>query len=1266
MGIPSIILHNVINGHAVNLTLDQPIDREITVFFPMVPGKDTITLISDEYLTAKITAEVTNQVNTVVMQKVTDEINNQFATTIMPKIEQSIIDYDQNVTARFNDVKQSIQDLETKVTDITNNAINGLTVKLDQEIIDRKEGDRILEEKIQEIYNIFDSKPNDNIDGTITDMQETMKKLIRISKDTASFLNTNPDYEDNSLVLKKLTDFETGKLTKRDLDSLDASGSNTISSDNETIYKNILQSSDYNSNTVIKRESSFDAIIDKINNDIKTLGVSLTRNVPTGTIIAIPYNGDIDPEINRNYLKCDGKSVPRSVYPELGKKFGLSMKEGRTLTTSFINITFKDIIEINNFVDNIFVMSHLYSRCYNENNVSRAMPEFSGVLLYLSKPSSNSQYLTTNTQISTTDKGYCKYVNTNTFEVGFKQITGSNTIEKWDITPDPGITSVLYVKECTILGTGLYFKNNNYEQVNGLVDSNVIFNTNVNSKIRGKVVSLRNGTNLIMAETDFSTRPNNTNGYILVSNHPVSPVSFEGLSLNKTTIYLDNMYKLYGFLYDKSTTNDNPRKIGKHMYGKLDTWFEYILQTGRLENFVLENIFRLNKITNSYENISMARLELENDRVVLKTNNSLNKESTIELPNELNLIKVLDLNNTSNINYFFYQKGDDNSDDMKDVIYNRGDAIGIIGDQFMVRILGSQDNTGDFYIGSGNFNIDIIGIDNSFHICTYDLSVIEEEATDVFSLNKLFKTIKEDSPSTNIGFDNSFSLNLNQFVDFYKETYGSVNDILESVFVNYKIWGTDPNRISFLYKNTGNVPCDIKVFPDNSTDLIEIKAFNTIVGTVKTQHFKEIIGTDFNVSYDGYFFLLNITKVDTNESLEDRIVYLPRTPSTKSVFNPSLRKELNSFYCSGSLNNTYCYRTRLKDNATYRFTVYPLNIFSSQNELKYKPGTNPTPLAGQIHSFSKRLKGPIMYNLYKYGYFMTENSNNLSSVVFDKREDYKNAFFGDTSIDIPFEDLKKKYIGTKNEGIVYKESHINTVGTSGLVDIDFFLSSDSCALAVNGSRELVYYDLNSVTTNGVTEGYMILIRIRMIDPDTNKVIISDKEFPVVLFVYNASTTVPNDTALNLPGARVIQVPSGTNVVSVIKKQVDIQSQKYKVEVIALTTLSVRRNILDTSFKIPDLRDDFLRYDENNLGSKVDWTIPQIQGSFKIAGTSAGFDNHQGVFQPGTKGTFPSSSTGNAGATSVFDLNNLPSYRKHINSNGKMHPDYTGVQYWIKF
>lgn len=1278
MGIPSIILHNIVNGHAVNLTLDQPIDREITVFFPMVPGKDTITLISDEYLTVKITAEVTNQVNTVVMQKVTDEINNQFATTIMPKIEQSIIDYDQNVTARFDTVNQDIKDMNNDLSNLINTNNNNLTLKLDQEIIDRKEGDRVLEEKIQEIYNIFDTEPNDGIDGTIADMQETMKKLIRIGQDTAAFLQTNPDYDDNSIVLKPLTDFESGRLTNSEIMNRDASGLKSFNSDKETIYENIIKNADYNSNVIISREANLDKIVDKINNDIKTLGVSLTRNVPTGTIIAIPYDGDKDPEINRNYLKCDGKQVKRSVYPELASKLGKGLKESVGLKTSFIHAPFSSVLKPTEYVNNMAISSKYYSNVYNDSREERSMPSNSGILLYLSKPIQWSKSYSGNTVTNTSGKCILEYINGSTARISITK-DFSTVVDSWNANLSKGLSVFIFKLDSVVATNMVYFNNDNYPQLD------VYKSAEPNGLSLRDVVITFNNSNLfsrIEDEIPSGTRPKPA--AVMQSNHPLGSSTFDGLSLNKPTLFLENIKRLYGFLYTDQNNHDVPRNIGKHMFGDLSTWLYYVVQIGIYKDFFLENIFRLNNVKESFRNKDLSKIEfnLDNNLFTLDIVDNNNKITSVLLDNELTFIRVMN-KRTNSVNYFMYQKGDDQSDDTKDLIYDMKHHLGSIGDTVRgkLRILGSTDTSHKYTIyGSSTCDIDIIGIDQSFQVCTYDLSIVEEEQKqEPFTLNRLFNRVKEDTGTT-VWFKNAFSIDLKQFCNFYSDHYASTNEILETLYV-CRNRSTYTTRCSFVYKN--KVPgTKFYVIADDvsAQNIIKVKSdindpLNSLWQLTRT-NFNTALNAKAPQDANACWFILNVTNLTSGENVIERLCYLPFYPSQVSLPLDKLQKDIQSFYTDGRAGDYYIFTGTFEDTATYNISIHPL-VYVNTNDIKrYMPGTYPEPLNPGNHTDYKNLKGPIYYHMSRFGYHNGNTTEGLSNIIFEKIEDYKKVFYNDITTNISFDELKDNYIGKKNLGLLYTTSGPMKPNGEKITGFRYEVGRSSGTkgkyrflLYLETNNYLEYwldspsYNITPVKIENNYEGQLLIIRTRVMDSDTKEVIINDYELPIIVNVLDIQSNIRPYTELRIPGAKGADLRDYYDYY--ITK--DIGVRNLEIENIILTTLCLERDYKGETFKIPDLRDDFLRFEEGSLGVKRPWSIPNIMGGFKIMGNNGGFDSFSGVFRGnGGNSAFPRDWAGSGSQTLVMDLNNLPKYSGHVNTVGKFHPDYTGVQYWIKF
>ena len=348
MGIPSIFLHNLVNGHAVNLTLNQPIDREITVFFPMIPGKDVITLVSDELLDLKITNEVTRQVNTVVMQKVEDEINNQFTTTIMPKIEQSIINYDQNVTARFDVVNQFIQNINNDILTINTQSLPDITLKLDQEKLERKEEDRKLKDSldnevttrsnetrninnhIKSILNVFDRNPNDGVDATVTDLRWVIENLVRIAKDTSNVLETNPTYDNIPTRFSNYTtNFLAGNVNLWSALSLNIDGTQNNKNDPELLSRYILNKTENPSKELHGRNTTVGNLLLNLQEQIKMLGLGLSRIIPIGTVIPVPTDGTNIPGLIKNYLRCDGSEVSATLYENLKRVLNASVSNGK-------------------------------------------------------------------------------------------------------------------------------------------------------------------------------------------------------------------------------------------------------------------------------------------------------------------------------------------------------------------------------------------------------------------------------------------------------------------------------------------------------------------------------------------------------------------------------------------------------------------------------------------------------------------------------------------------------------------------------------------------------------------------------------------------------------------------------------------------------------------------------------------------------------------------------------------------------------------------
>lgn len=1284
MGIPSIILHNVINGHAVNLTLDQPIDREITVFFPMVPGKDTITLISDEYLTAKITAEVTNQVNTVVMQKVTDEINNQFATTIMPKIEQSIIDYDQNVTARFNAVNQSIQDLETKVTDITNNAINGLTVKLDQEIIDRKEGDRILEEKIQEIYNIFDSKPNDNIDGTITDMQETMKKLIRISKDTASFLNTNPDYEDNRLLLKPLTAFQSGSLDYFDYKHLNVLGNNGTESDKDCIQKNILEKYNYNENVVINRDKDLSTIVGEINKDIKGLGLAVNRVVPTGTIISIPFNGDKDPEIYRNYLKCDGKEVSVNSYRELAEKLGYNNKDGVFNDNQYIVLPFKKWLSSNTYVSNFVLETSVYIDMYNKVSKKRFMPPRAELFCLCRSNAEMNRIgrLVNNTNGDNFSLSFIKKSQgSSKFPIKLQVLneTLNTNIHNRNLEPGYRICTIVKNNEIQqsylsyIPGSGLpvidtYLSSTNVQDTWNLYNNQgndaVVYGDTV-----GKTVTLK-----------YNIPVSNNQDVYKFTSIDITPQFYSQIyEADMTEIMLSEVFftRIYTLLYsDKFSPVGNESALGKVMLTTLNILFSQVLQQDVRNNSwdnkeaFIENIFNINPITTKFtdvikNNVNTYPIKVKNDDCYIGLNKDGSEGYTVLDKPGMHFIKV-SVNNRKH--YFAFQKSKEANtnileDEFADKVLNLFQGF---NNQLLISKHGElRDLDLSLTVNKDDFvTVEIISSPN-IKLTTYKTNREIKKPVESFSIKKLRDKVSEFLSLANDELDitntgPTFSMDLDQFVKFYSDHYTNRNDIIKTCFSNYDPWGNSSHYITSNHfsnvsslkvrvtaDGTVNNGGDIYFFYNNGSDRSIRIPYSTFIS--------EIGGN----GQPGFHFLMKIVNAKTYDVLEERICFVGKKSNYARPlqdFKVLSKSDVSTVYFS----ENFVFERTFTTNTDLNIYIFPLNIFLLNQQDLTKPGTVPTHI--NVAYPNNRLGGLLMYYLYTYNYTFVDQNTNLGSVVFSDKSYSQKFLREDEMVMREFDSLWNDYTSDQSLGLIKLESS-NKNTNINYISIDI----GNVNMNVRVGTQTETFNPGIPPLPNPSQKFHYFARVRVVDL-SGKEIISDNELPTFYYIYNANSSIGSNTSLRVPGAMHFNTNSTTSTVNIFNKTLNLGVKDYKVQVLIISTPDLRKSLYSHSekFRVPDLRDDFLRYDENNLGSKVDWTIPQIQGSFKIAGTSAGFDNHQGVFQPGSRGTFPSSSTGNAGATAVFDLNNLPSYRKHINSNGKMHPDYTGVQYWIKF
>lgn len=1281
MGIPSIILHNVINGHAVNLTLDQPIDREITVFFPMVPGKDTITLISDEYLTTKITAEVTNQVNTVVMQKVTDEINNQFATTIMPKIEQTIIDYDQNVTARFNDVNQSIQDLETKVTDITNNAINGLTVKLDQEIIDRKEGDRILEEKIQEIYNIFDSKPNDNIDGTITDMQETMKKLIHIGKDSSFFLSTNPDYNGTPITLPLLTAFESGSLRKISLETLSCNGKKDNLSDKEVIYKEIITQSRYNSKVVINRNKPLSKIVDDINRDIKTLGVSLNRVVPTGTIIALPYNGDNDPEINRNYLKCDGKYVPVKHYSDLALKLGYGYKDLDTYMSHPAVLCYLDDLKNRQYIQETIVRSSFYSESYNKNSLYGELPSNSFMLHYLSNECT-APVLIADTRVGTGNNGF----------VLQRRAAGNKNV-RFDFLNGSGKLELMKKNKLVFLFHGNTIVDSVYaafinqgDFFGGYFSSYVLNNEEErNTKYVNKIINLdgnaSNQTQAITIPLDVNEQSQDL-GFITVDTVDTKPDIFNVISNN---LKLDRIHSLYGLLY--TDTYDTPTEIGESLVGDLVDYLQFVLQLGKKDTDktpclnIAKSLFSLNqtqmkKTVELPNGILYVRQRAGN--IDLATDPDIDNNLIATLDKQLNFIKV---KSNTDEKYYFTSVSQTPNDTACDKLLN---STYVKNRLIKGKKTTDNDQVVELMISLKSTRVEINVLDmnpqNEIIYSAVDLNEVREKTPQEFSLERLYKEGSKGLKSGNLNKNSAFTLDLKQFVSLYNDVYNSEFNILETVFSNYDVYGKNPsNPPVWAHKLTNNRDTNLELLFHGKNNTGVLQLF-TSDGTGNTNpqwamdwlEFLNIINSG-TTDPDGFYFLLTVTDVDTKEHLTTKIGFVPYVNDNDveliDIDSYSLPSDIDSLH--GSINNNNKPRIMsldIKNRSNIQIVVYPLNNFKETDWYSTKPGMKPVDSNYSTLYVENRLRGLVLFHSFKYGYFSTENTNTLNAIMFTNKDQY-NAVFGTSRLlNTPLVDIYNSYVSNSPIYQPMETVSYDLGGEyTGTTDTNFEYAVNGNVIEYTYNRQKSTIDLSNFVSNfsQPANDYYIELRTCLLEVGSNNVLVSDSEFPILLYCTKNNSTVGNGFSLDIPGAKHISL-SNRNVVSTIT--INVNGKKFYPFVLVTYTFQLKKKLSlnNGTFQIPDLRDDFLRHDERNLGLKQTWTIPQIQGSFKIAGTSAGFDSHQGVFQPGSSGTFPANSTGNSGGRAIFDLNNLPSYRKHTNSDGKMHPDYTGVQYWIKF
>lgn len=1280
MGIPSIILHNIVNGHAVNLTLDQPIDREITVFFPMVPGKDTITLISDEYLNSKISTEVTNQVNTVVMQKVQDEINNQFTITILPKIEQTIIDYDQNVTARFDTVNQSLQDLETKVTDITNNAINAITVKLDQEIIDRKEGDRILEEKIQEIYNIFDSKPNDNIDGTITDMQETMKKLIRIGKDSASFLSTNPDYEDNTLLLKPLSAFQAGNLDYFDYKHLNILGNNGTESDKEFIQKNILEKYNYNENVVINRDKDLSSIVGEINKDIKGLGLAVNRSVPTGTIISIPYNGDNDPEIYRNYLKCDGKEVSVQTYRELAEKLGYNNKDGVFNDNQYIVLPFKKWLTPNTYVSNFVLETGVYIDMYNKVSKKRFMPP-RAELFYLSKSTTEMGRIGTIVDNTNGDKFSVSFIKkrqgNSSLPIKLQVLNEATNRTIHNKNLEPGYRVCAIIKNNEIHQSYLsYIPGNRVPVLDTYVTSTTVKDnwTLQNSQGNDAVVYGDTVGQTVTLKHNIPVT-NNQDIYKFVSMDITPQFLSQTYDANLTEITLTDVFfaRIYTMLYsDKFSPVGDETTLGKSMLTPLDILFSQVLQQDVRNNAwdskeaFIENIFNINPITIKFtdvikDKVNTYPIKVKNDDCYIGLNKDGSEGYKVLNQPGMHFIKV-SVNDRNH--YFAFQKskevnGNTLEDEFADKVLNIFQGFNnqlLISKHGELRVLdlSIRVNKDDFV------TVEIISSPN-IKLTTYKTNREVKKPVE-FKIKKLKEEINKHMILDTSEFDTTnngptFSMDLDQFIKFYNENYSHRNEVIAPAFSNFDPWSN--NSFFVELNNVSNYKLEVEpATPGQNLNSNSRLSFNYNSGSYWNISYSEIFKAIYGNPSRCFYFLFKVIDRDTYEVYEERICFVgganaySRQPSDFST----LPKDLNTVY----FNEHAIIERTLHKNSNLIVSVFPLNVFNLSTEELTKPGTYP--LGGKLLYPNNRLMGIMLYYMYTYGYYRNSSSNNLGFIVFTDKN-YAGKFVRDDIFSKEsFTSLWEGYSGLNSDSIIKLEDTTpNTEVTNCNISV-----SDTTIIVNLGNYNKVFTVPLSKLPNPA-EGYYAYVRIRVIDSTTGNVIVSDDSLPSYFFLNGANSGIGNDTPLRIPGAKHFNPPSSSNV-TINNLNVPRFLTSCKIQVLIISTPDLRKSLYSHSekFRVPDLRDDFLRYDENNLGNKVEWTIPQIQGSFKIAGTSAGFDSHQGVFQPGSSGTFPANSTGNSGGRAIFDLNNLPSYRKHTNSDGKMYPDYTGVQYWIKF